>query len=88
LGAGAIRDLRALDKTAARRVVAKLKTLAAADDATVPRLRHLGPEAGDVYKLRVGDYRVLFRLVGTDILVDVIAHRSEVYQLLRRRPIS
>lgn len=36
-------------------------------------------------KLRVGDYRVVFRIDGTRIKVFVIAHRSVVYTLIESR---
>lgn len=36
-------------------------------------------------KLRVGDYRVAFRIDGAVIKVFVIQHRSVVYQLSNRR---
>lgn len=36
-------------------------------------------------KLRVGDYRIVFRIDGTRIKVFVIAHRSIVYTLIESR---
>jgi mRNA interferase RelE/StbE len=36
-------------------------------------------------KLRVGDYRVIFRIQGTTVIVFIIQHRSIVYKLLLRR---
>ena len=36
-------------------------------------------------KLRVGDYRIIFRIDGTRIKVFVIAHRSVVYTLIESR---
>lgn len=36
------------------------------------------------FKLRVGDYRILFRIKGTKVLVEKIAHRSMVYKNLKR----
>jgi mRNA-degrading endonuclease RelE of RelBE toxin-antitoxin system len=32
------------------------------------------------YRIRTGDWRVLFRLVSPDVLVVRIKHRSEVYE--------
>lgn len=31
-------------------------------------------------KLRVGDYRVIYRIMGKDIIILKIGHRKEVYQ--------
>lgn len=36
-------------------------------------------------KFRVGDYRVIFRISGTEVLIFVIAHRSIVYKIAERR---
>jgi mRNA interferase RelE/StbE len=37
------------------------------------------------WKLRVGDYRVVFKLEGEEILVLGICHRKEVYPLMEKR---
>jgi mRNA interferase RelE/StbE len=37
------------------------------------------------WKLRVGDYRVVFRVDGDEILILGICHRKEVYPLMERR---
>jgi mRNA interferase RelE/StbE len=37
------------------------------------------------WKLRVGDYRVVFRINNDEILVLGICHRKEVYQLMEKR---
>ncbi len=36
-------------------------------------------------KLRVGDYRVVFRIEGKTVYVIAILHRSVVYQMIPRR---
>lgn len=36
-------------------------------------------------KLRVGDYRVIFRIQDTQILVFAILHRSVVYKEMKKR---
>ncbi|MHB8860239.1 MAG: type II toxin-antitoxin system RelE family toxin [Minisyncoccota bacterium] len=36
-------------------------------------------------KLRVGDYRIVFRIDGERIKIFVIAHRSVVYEISERR---
>lgn len=85
LTGNAEKELKALDRPVAHRIIEKLKSLVAGEALAVTRLRSFAPEGPAVYKLRVGDYRVLFRLEGDDVVVDVIAHRAEVYKLLRRR---
>ncbi len=37
------------------------------------------------WKMRVGDYRVVFRVDGEDILVLGICHRKDVYPLMEKR---
>jgi mRNA interferase RelE/StbE len=36
-------------------------------------------------KLRVGDYRVIFRIAGLKVLILAILHRSVVYKEMERR---
>jgi len=36
-------------------------------------------------KLRVGDYRVVFRIQGNTVKVFAIKHRSVVYEVLKKR---
>ena len=45
-------------------------------------LRH---STGGHRKLRVGDYRVVFRIDGTKVKVIIIEHRSVIYKMLVRR---
>jgi mRNA interferase RelE/StbE len=37
------------------------------------------------WKLRVGDYRVVFKVSGDDILIFSIIHRKQVYKLIKKR---
>lgn len=83
--ASAIKDLRRLDKPMAKRIMDKVESLAAGKEIALTPLKFVPPDLGPLYRYRVGDYRVLFRLEGEDIVVDLVAHRSEVYKVLRRR---
>ena len=70
------KDLAGLGKAEARRVLDKIeKELPARADA-YPALK--GPFAG-LRKFRVGDYRVVFAILGNQVLVLRIGHRREVY---------
>ena len=74
-------DLRRLDPAVARRVVTKLHRLA--ENIETVRLETLaGPWQG-VFKLRVGDYRVLYTREKTKrrVVVHFIRHRREVYKM-------
>lgn len=37
------------------------------------------------WKLRVGDYRVVFKIVGNEVLIFGIRHRKDVYQSIGAR---
>ncbi len=37
------------------------------------------------WKLRVGDYRIVFKVSSNDILILGIIHRKEVYSLIKKR---
>jgi len=76
----AARELARLDKPLARRIVRRLRWLA-------ENLHAIKPEAltGDLaglFKLRVGDYRVIYELLHEDhaIAIHAIGHRREIYR--------
>ena len=70
------KDLAALGKAEARRILDKIeKDLSARADG-YPVLK--GPFAG-LRKLRVGDYRVIFAILGQQVLVLRTGHRSAIY---------
>jgi mRNA interferase RelE/StbE len=37
------------------------------------------------WKLRVGEYRVVFKIAGNDILIVGIVHRKDIYDRIKRR---
>jgi mRNA interferase RelE/StbE len=76
----ATRELTRLDKPVGRRVVERIRWLAANLDDLNPE-----PLIGDLagfYKLRVGDYRVLYEILYDEqtIVIHKIGHRREVYR--------
>jgi mRNA interferase RelE/StbE len=71
----AIRDLDSLSPEVARRILGKIDAMKDDLAGDVKRLVHFSP----AYRLRVGDYRVLFDLQANRILVQTIKHRREVY---------
>jgi mRNA interferase RelE/StbE len=78
---GAARAIRKLGRDAQRQVVAKLERLA--DNPRPPGSKTLeGTE--DLYRVRVGDHRIVYRIEDQVLLVLVVrvAHRSEVYRRL------
>ena len=78
--AAALQDLSVLDASIIRRVVNRVERL-------VSNWEHVQPESlsGDLsalYKLRVGDYRVLYQILPDEeaILIHQIGNRREVYR--------
>jgi mRNA interferase RelE/StbE len=78
---GAARAIRKLDRGAQRLVVARLERLA--EDPRPPGSKKL-EGAEDLHRLRVGDYRIVYRIEDQVLLVLVVrvAHRSDVYRRL------
>ncbi|WP_076488366.1 type II toxin-antitoxin system RelE family toxin [Alkalispirochaeta americana] len=73
----AVKDLRRIEKAQAIRVADSLERLQHDLQGDVKKLTNHTPE----YRLRVGDYRVLFEIDGTDrVIVYRIMHRREAYR--------
>ena len=72
----AMRDLDDLDRTIASRILAKIEIMRDDLAGDVKRLTNFNPE----YRLRVGDYRVLFAIVGVKIEVHRVIHRRDAYR--------
>lgn len=79
---GAKSDLARLDKAVADRIVKRIQWLGDHLDETV-LLPLTGPWQS-FYKLRVGDYRVIYRIESevqaSTIFIEFIRHRREVYK--------
>lgn len=76
----AVDDLARLDRSIARRIVKRLSWLIENFDLIQP-LPLTGNFAG-LYKLRIGDYRVIYEILHDEhvILVHIVGHRREVYR--------
>ncbi len=74
----ATKELEALPFKDRRRVVARVRQLAA-----VPRPTGAEKLSGhDVYRVRQGDYRIVYQIIDHDRIVSVfkIGHRRDVYR--------
>lgn len=69
------KDLDGMSPEIARRILAKIMGLRQNLAGDVKRLTHYVPE----YRLRVGDWRVLFEVVGSQVTVHRVLHRSRAY---------
>jgi mRNA interferase RelE/StbE len=70
------KDMRRLSPEVARRVAAKIRRLSDGLAGDVKRLTNFTPE----YRLRVGDWRVMFEVDGDCIIVHHVSHRSDAYK--------
>jgi len=73
-------DLAGLNKSIAQRILNKIRWLAENFDVIKPE--PLTGQWKGVYKLRVGDYRVLytFNTITETVTIHIIRHRREVYK--------
>jgi mRNA interferase RelE/StbE len=75
------KDLARIDKNTAQRILNKMRWLAENFDMIKPE-RLKGELWKDKFKLRVGDYRVIYSVDFEKkiITVHLIGHRSEIYK--------
>lgn len=73
------RDLSRLDKPTARRIGKKIAQLAENFDQM--KAETLKGEWARFFKLRVGDYRVIYKVLGEENRIEIyrVRHRREVY---------
>ena len=70
--------LRQLEKVPARerdRIARRVDSLAGGLEGDVKRLKSFSP----AYRLRVGDYRVLFDVEGGVAIIHRVGHRKDIY---------
>ena len=73
-------DLRRLDKPIAQRIIYKLKWLSQNFSDLVPKA--LAGELSGFYRLRVGNYRVIYTAKREErlLMVHLIGHRQDIYR--------
>jgi mRNA interferase RelE/StbE len=71
----AVRDLRALDRQVRSRVQEKIEAMAHDLAGDVKRLTNFEPQ----YRLRVGDWRVLFAIGGDSLVIYRVVRRDQAY---------
>lgn len=71
----AIKDLRGLQNQEAARIATKLAELENGLSGNIKPLTNFTPE----YRLRVGNYRVLFEVEEATVVVYRVMHRKHVY---------
>jgi mRNA interferase RelE/StbE len=71
-----VKDLKKLPAKLRRRIIEKVEEMTEDLAGDVKQLTNFTPE----YRLRVGDYRVLFEIEGNTIVVYRVRHRREAYR--------
>jgi len=73
-------DLKRLDKTAARKILARIETYLVQDPKRLGK--PLTGEFHGYWRYRWGDYRVIYKIAEQEILIVVlrISHRGEAYK--------
>jgi mRNA interferase RelE/StbE len=76
----ALNDLSKLDKTVSRRIIEKLSWLSENIESITPL--SLTGKYTDLFKLRIGDWRVIYDINHDQKVVTVhkVGHRREIYQ--------
>ena len=72
----AVKDLKSLPKADQAKVAIRLQAMENNLEGDVKRLTNHTPE----FRMRAGNYRALFEIEGTKIVVYRILHRKEVYR--------
>lgn len=76
----AAHELAQLDKPMGRRIVRRIRWLAANVESV--KQDALTGDLGGLIKLRVGDYRVVYEVLHSEqmIVIHLIGHRREIYR--------
>ena len=72
----AIKDIRSVPRADARRILERVERMRQDMSGDVKRLTSFTPE----YRLRVGDYRILFEAEGPRLVIYRVVHRREAYR--------
>lgn len=75
----AVKDIRKLDAVTQKRLGKKIEHILSLPDPMSHAKKLVDSQLGQ-YRWRVGDYRVVFDLDGSTIVVLRVQHRSEVYK--------
>ena len=70
-------ELRAVDREYAMRILLALTRYAESGEGDI---KALSGECAGYYRLRVGDFRVIFRIGPEEMAIVRIRHRSDVYR--------
>ena len=75
----AVRDLEKLDKPVAARIIKKITWFISNSDKVTPE--HLSGDFKGMFKLRIGDWRVIYTLKDNRAVIQFIGHRKDIYEI-------
>jgi len=74
----ALDDIKEIDQVLARRIIEKILWLEKNFDSIVPERLHR--ELRNSFKLRIGDYRVVYSVNGNLVTIEAVGHRRDIYR--------
>ncbi len=74
----AVKQLSKLDKPVARYILEKIEEFC--NEPSKSQIKKLKTPFDGAYRLRAGDYRVIFYTDGELMLISRVAHRKDVYE--------
>lgn len=75
----ALDDLEKIDRPIVKRILHKISWFSQYFDAVTPE--PLSADMAGLYKLRVGDWRVIYEIGKDVIIIRAVGHRREIYKL-------
>ncbi len=73
----AVKELKKLDKHEASKILDGIEDYASSQNSS--KIKKLKTPFDGAYRLRIGDYRVIFYQEDNLILISKIAHRKQIY---------
>ena len=75
----ALDDLQKIDRPIVKRILSKISWLSQHFDNIIPET--LSKNMSGQFKLRVGDWRVVYVIEKDKIIIKAVGHRREIYKL-------
>lgn len=77
-----VKDLEKLDKIIAKRIIARINWLS--ENFGLIKLIPLKGELNGLFKLREGDYRIIFEVIHAEkiIIIHAVGYRRDIYKKL------
>lgn len=75
----AIKDIEKLDRQIVTRILKKVNRLSVNFERIIPE--PLLGEFKGTFKLRIGDWRVIYTIEGNTVVIQFVGHRREIYKI-------